>query len=168
MLRLLLLSAVALEGVNGGLGLGRRKEVSLGGYAYGRGARAAHVGSKDDHRPAPSECTLQAWTEYAETMTDAPLFLELAFISQPCAALLFVLAQKLIGGGQQGKCRGVGWGRWWDGLIGYGIPTAGRLCAAPISGCGSLAGTTAVRLEVQRVCNNEGGSLFVLARKPEQ
>ena len=41
----------------------------------------------------------------------------------------------LVAGGQQGRCRGVGWGRW-DGLIGYGIPTAGRLCAAPISGMG--------------------------------
>ena len=50
-------------------------------------------------------------------------------------------ALALVAGGQQGRCRGVGWGRW-DGLIGYGIPTAGRLCAAPISGCGSLAGTT--------------------------
>ena len=50
-------------------------------------------------------------------------------------------AWALVAGGQQGRCRGVGWGRW-DGLIGYGIPTAGRLCAAPISGCGSLAGTS--------------------------
>ena len=34
-------------------------------------------------------------------------------------------ALALVAGGQQGRCRGVGWGRW-DGLIGYGIPTAGR------------------------------------------
>jgi hypothetical protein len=44
-------------------------------------------------------------------------------------------AWALVAGGQQGRCRGVGWGRW-DGLIGYDIPTAGRLCAAPISGMG--------------------------------
>ena len=39
---------------------------------------------------------------------------------------------------REGRCRGVGWGRW-DGLIGYDTPTAGRLRAAPISGsgCGS-------------------------------
>ena len=77
-------------------------------------------------------------------------------------------AWALVAGGQQGRCRGVGWGRW-DGLIGYGIPTAGRLCAAPISGCGSLAGTQlAVLFECTRECNNEGGSLFVLAPKTEQ
>ena len=59
----------------------------------------------------------------------------------------------LVAGGQQGKCRGVGWGRW-DGLIGYGIPTAGRLCAAPISGMGSLAGTQpcVVALNYEVVC----------------
>ena len=34
-------------------------------------------------------------------------------------------AWALVVGGQQGRCRGVGWGRR-DGLIGYGIPTAGR------------------------------------------
>ena len=77
-------------------------------------------------------------------------------------------ALALVAGGQQGRCRGVGWGRW-DGLIGYGIPTAGRLCAAPISGCGSLAGTQlAVLFECTRECTNEGGSLFVLAPKTEQ
>ena len=42
-------------------------------------------------------------------------------------------AWALVAGGQQGRCRDVGWG-WWDGLIGYDIPTVGRLCAAPISG----------------------------------
>ena len=41
----------------------------------------------------------------------------------------------LVAGGQQGRCRGVG-GVRGDGLIGYGTPTAGRLCAAPISGIG--------------------------------
>jgi len=41
-------------------------------------------------------------------------------------------AWALVAGGQQGRCRGVGWGRW-GGLIGYGIPTAGRKSAA--SGC---------------------------------
>ena len=76
-------------------------------------------------------------------------------------------AWALVAGGQQGRCRGVGWGRR-DGLIGYGIPTAGRLCAAPISGCGSLAGQLAVLFECTRECNNEGGSLFVLAPKTEQ
>ena len=45
------------------------------------------------------------------------------------------MASALVAGGQQGRCRGVGWGRW-DGLIGYDIPTADRLCAAPISGMG--------------------------------
>ena len=45
-------------------------------------------------------------------------------------------AWALVAGGQQGRCRGVGWGRW-GGLIGYGVPTAGRKSAAPISGCGS-------------------------------
>ena len=50
------------------------------------------------------------------------------------------MASALVAGGQQGRCRGLGWGRW-DGLIGYGIPTVGRLCAAPISGCGSSAGS---------------------------
>ena len=42
------------------------------------------------------------------------------------------MASALVAGGQQGRCRGVGWGRW-DGLIGYDIPTAGRLFAAPIT-----------------------------------
>ena len=46
------------------------------------------------------------------------------------------MASALVAGGQQGRCRDVGWG-WWDGLIGYDIPTVGRLSAAPISGCGS-------------------------------
>ena len=41
-------------------------------------------------------------------------------------------AWALVAGGQQGRCRDVGWG-WWDGLIGYDIPTVGRLCAAPTS-----------------------------------
>ena len=65
----------------------------------------------------------------------------------------------LVAGGQQGRCRGVGWGRW-DGLIGYGIPTAGRLCAAPISGMGQLGRytTLAVLFECTRECNYEGGS----------
>ena len=36
---------------------------------------------------------------------------------------------------------GVGWGRW-DGLIGYGIPTAGRLCAAPIAAVAAWPDTT--------------------------
>jgi len=44
-------------------------------------------------------------------------------------------AWALVAGGQQGRCRGVGWSRW-DGLIGHDIPTADRLCAAPISGIG--------------------------------
>ena len=77
-------------------------------------------------------------------------------------------AWALVVGGQQGRCRGVGWGRR-DGLIGYGIPTAGRLCAAPISGCGSLAGTSwPCRFECTRACKNEGCSLFVLGLKTEQ
>ena len=64
----------------------------------------------------------------------------------------------LVAGGQQGRCRGVGWGRW-DGLIGYGIPTAGRLCAAPISGMGQLGRYHLGRaLECTRECNYEGGS----------
>ena len=77
-------------------------------------------------------------------------------------------AWALVAGGQQGRCRGVGWGRW-DGLIGYDIPTAGRLCAAPISGMGQPGQVAlANALECTRECNNEGGSLFVLARKTEQ
>jgi hypothetical protein len=46
------------------------------------------------------------------------------------------MASALVAGGQQGRCRGVGWGRW-DGLIGYGIPTAGRLCRRPSAAWGS-------------------------------
>ena len=34
-------------------------------------------------------------------------------------------AWALVAGGQQGRCRDVGWG-WWDGLIGYDIPTVGQ------------------------------------------
>ena len=67
------------------------------------------------------------------------------------------MAWALVAGGQQGRCRGVGWGRW-DGLIGYGIPTAGRLCAAPISGMGQPGQVAlANALECTRECNYEPG-----------
>jgi tetratricopeptide (TPR) repeat protein len=77
----------------------------LGGYAYGGGGVAAVSAKQKEAQPAlPSECTLSAWAGYAEGLVDAPFVLELALISQPCAALLLVLAQKLMAGGQHGRC----------------------------------------------------------------
>jgi hypothetical protein len=65
-------------------------------------------------------------------------------------------AWALVAGGQQGRCRGVGWGRW-DGLIGYDIPTAGRLCAAPISGMGQPG-----QVACQRSLNAQGNATMSL------
>ena len=96
------------------------------GYTCGtsRGAGATYARSRAPAQPAPrSTCTASPYTP------------------RPAGTERREKAWALVAGGQQGRCRGVGWGRW-DGLIGYGIPTAGRLCAAPISGCGSLAGTS--------------------------
>ena len=75
------------------------------------------------------------------------------------------MASALVAGGQQGRCRGLGWGRW-DGLIGYGIPTVGRLCAAPISGCGSRQVEPAGRgFECTSACTMRGAHYEVWGGK---
>ena len=142
--------ASSAASANAGAGAGLL--LTSGGWWVGLGSKAAHRPRRRNTLKAVADEAGRGYTcgtsrgagaTYARNRAPAHVSLRRAQPAQPLHTRGVLPAERretawvLVAGGQQGRCRGVGWGRW-DGLMGHGIPTAGRLCAAPISGMGQL------------------------------
>ena len=83
----------------------RKPPRSLGGYSYaGGGKQKPSQQKQQQQKQQPADCSVEAWAQYADSIADPSAQLELAFIGQPCAALLLVLAQTLLSRGQHARC----------------------------------------------------------------
>ena len=137
--------------------------LTSGGWWVGLGSKAAHrprrqhvegCGRRGGGRVYLWHYSRGASATYARNRAPAHVSLRRAQPAQPLHTRGVLPAQRaetawvLVAGGQQGRCRGVGWGRW-DGLMGHGIPTAGRLCAAPISSMGQQVALAQCSLNAQ-------------------